>query len=113
MTYREERPWGSFETICSGPNYKVKTLSVKPYERLSLQKHEHREEHWVVVAGTGTITVGDRQLIAFPGTTAHIPKGEIHRLEAGESELILIEVQRGSQLYEDDITRLSDDYGRK
>lgn len=113
MTYKEERPWGSFETICAGPNYKVKTISVKPHSRLSLQKHEHREEHWVVVNGTGTITVGDVTFPASPGTNAHILKGQIHRLEAGDAELTLIEVQRGSQLYEEDITRLSDDYGRK
>jgi mannose-1-phosphate guanylyltransferase len=113
MTYSEERPWGSFETICSGPKYKVKVISVKPHSRLSLQKHEHREEHWVVVGGVGTITVGDQTVPAYPGTTAFIPPGEVHRLEAEDKELTLIEVQRGSQLYEEDITRLSDDYGRK
>lgn len=113
MTYAEERPWGSFETICSGSMYKVKRISVKPHSRLSLQRHEHRMEHWVVVAGTGVITVGDVEFPASPGTTADIPKGQVHRLEAGDSELVLIEVQRGSQLYEEDITRLSDDYGRK
>jgi mannose-6-phosphate isomerase-like protein (cupin superfamily) len=113
MTYSEERPWGSFETVCSGAKYKVKVISVKPHARLSLQKHEHREEHWVVVAGTGTITVEDQSFPASPGVTAHIQKEQTHRLESGDTELILIEVQRGSHLYEEDITRLSDDYGRK
>lgn len=113
MTYAEERPWGSFETVCSGPTYQVKQISVRPYSRLSLQKHEYREEYWIVVKGTGTITVGDQEFEAAPGVTAYIPKGEVHRLEADEAELILIEVQRGSLLFEDDITRLSDDYGRK
>lgn len=113
MTYAEERPWGTFETICSGSTYKVKRISVKPQSRLSLQKHEHRSEHWVVVTGTGVITVEDAEIVASPGTTAFIPVGAVHRLEAGDSELVLIEVQRGTKLYEEDITRLSDDYGRK
>jgi mannose-1-phosphate guanylyltransferase len=93
--------------------YKVKRISLKPNSRLSLQKHTHRTEHWVVVSGTGVITVGDVEFPASPGTTANIPKEEIHRLESGDSGLVLIEIQRGSQLYEEDITRLSDDYGRK
>jgi mannose-6-phosphate isomerase len=113
MTYAEERPWGWFETLVSGTTYKVKLISVKPNSRLSLQKHEHRSEHWVVVTGTGVITVEDAEILASPGTTAFIPVGAVHRLEAGDSELVLIEVQRGAKLYEEDITRLSDDYGRK
>lgn len=113
MTYAEERPWGSFETLCSGPTYKVKLISVKPNSRLSLQTHEYRSEHWVVVAGKGKITVGNQEIDASPGTTAFIPVGEVHRLEAGPTELVLVEVQRGTRLYEGDITRLSDDYGRK
>jgi len=113
MTYAEERPWGWFETLVSSTTYKVKLISVKPNSRLSLQKHEHRSEHWVVVKGTGVITVEDAEILASPGTTAFIPVGAVHRLEAGDSELVLIEVQRGAKLYEDDITRLSDDYGRK
>ncbi len=113
MTYREERPWGWFETIYQGPHYLVKVLAVSPNQRLSLQRHEYREEHWTVVGGSGVITVGEQEIPAAPGVTAHIPKGEVHRLEAGESELTLVEVQRGSRLYEDDIVRLDDDYGRK
>jgi mannose-6-phosphate isomerase-like protein (cupin superfamily) len=113
MTYSETRPWGWFETILTGAQYQVKLLVVEPNQRLSLQKHEHREEHWVVVGGSGTITVGDESFPATPGVTAYITKGEWHRLEAGESTLKLIEVQRGSLLYEEDITRKSDDYGRK
>lgn len=113
MTYREERPWGWFETILKGQQYQVKVLVVHPEQRLSLQKHEHREEHWVVVGGSGTITVGETVFPASPGVTAHIPVGEWHRLEAGSTELRLIEVQRGTPLYEEDITRKSDDYGRK
>jgi len=113
MTYSETRPWGWFETILTGPQYQVNLLVVNANQRLSLQKHEHREEHWVVVGGSGTITVGDDSITAAPGVTAHIPKGEWHRLEAGDCELKLIEVQRGSLLYEEDITRQSDDYGRK
>lgn len=113
MSYYETRPWGWFETILTGPQYQVKQLVVNAHQRLSLQKHEHREEHWVVVAGSGTITVGEDTIAAVPGITAHIPQGEWHRLEAGDSELKLIEVQRGSLLYEGDITRKSDDYGRK
>lgn len=113
MTYFETRPWGWFETILAGPQYKVKQLVVEPGQRLSLQKHAHREEHWVVVAGSGTITVGGDSIAATPGVTAHIPEGEWHRLEAGDCELKLIEVQRGSLLYEEDIIRSDDDYGRK
>jgi len=113
MSYSETRPWGWFETVLTGPQYQVKQLVVNANQRLSLQKHAHREEHWVVVSGFGTITVGDKSFPASPGTTAYIPKGEWHRLEAGDGELKLIEVQRGSFLYEEDITRKSDDYGRK
>jgi mannose-6-phosphate isomerase-like protein (cupin superfamily) len=113
MTYAETRPWGWFETILTGPQYQVKLIVVHANQRLSLQKHEYRYEDWVVVGGSGTITVGDKIIPAVPGTTAHIPKEEWHRLEAGDCELRLIEVQRGNLLYEEDITRKSDDYGRK
>lgn len=113
MTYAETRPWGWFETILTGPLYQVKLLVVHANHRLSLQKHEYREEHWVVVGGSGTITVGEETIPAAPGVTVTIHKDQWHRLEAGDCELRLIEVQRGNLLYEGDITRMEDDYGRK
>ena len=108
-----ERPWGSWEVLDVSPGYKVKRITVAPRSRLSLQTHVHRSEHWLVVAGVATCTVGDEQELVGPGEHAFVPRGVIHRI-ANESadELIIVEVQVGDYTGEDDIVRLQDDYGR-
>ena len=115
LTHQREvfRPWGSYDSVDSGPNYQVKRISVNPGARLSLQRHKHRAEHWVVVEGTAKVHVDgvDHQLYA--NDSIYIPLGAVHCLanETG-SPLHLVEVQSGSYLGEDDIERLEDIYGR-
>ncbi len=107
------RPWGSWEVLDQGRDYKVKRITVRSHSRLSLQTHAHRAEHWVVVAGLATCTIGDREVLLQAGESIHVPLGESHRLGNHEDDdLILIEVQLGAYLGEDDIVRLADDYGR-
>jgi mannose-6-phosphate isomerase-like protein (cupin superfamily) len=109
----EKRPWGSFHTLEEGPGYKIKRLVVLPGKRLSLQRHRHRAEHWVVVAGTATIVNGARTLRLRPRACAVIPRQAWHRIENhGRSVVVIIEVQHGTYLGEDDIVRMQDDYGR-
>ena len=107
----EHRPWGTYEVLLDKPDHKVKEIYVKPNHRFSLQYHEHREEHWVIVEGIGTITQGEIESIIRPGEYAYIPKGSIHRLHGGNEGITFIEVQRGI-CEEDDIIRIEDDYGR-
>jgi len=107
------RPWRFFETLDAGPHYQVKHLMIKPGASLSLQKHEHRAEHWLVVAGTAKVTRGEEEMELAPNQSTYIPRGMVHRLEnTGEDDLDIIEVQSGSYLGEDDITRLDDPYSR-
>jgi mannose-6-phosphate isomerase-like protein (cupin superfamily) len=107
------RPWGWFETLGEGPGYLVKRLQLEPGQRLSLQRHRHRCEHWVVVAGEGELEVDGTTLAARPGTTLWIPLAAVHRASAtGPDPLVIVEVQRGESLSEADIERLADDYGR-
>jgi mannose-1-phosphate guanylyltransferase/mannose-6-phosphate isomerase len=107
------RPWGYYQGIDRGGRYQVKRIMVKPGAQLSLQKHFHRAEHWVVVAGTAEVTVGDKTLTRHENESVYIPIGNVHRLvNPGKIELELIEVQVGSYLGEDDIVRLDDVYGR-
>jgi mannose-6-phosphate isomerase len=107
------RPWGSWEVLDLGPGYKVKRITVHSHSRLSLQTHACRAEHWVVVAGVATCTIGDREVVLRPGERAHVPLGAPHRISNHEDgDLILVEVQSGDYLGEDDIVRLEDDYGR-
>jgi mannose-1-phosphate guanylyltransferase/mannose-6-phosphate isomerase len=107
------RPWGSFQTVDAGDGFQVKRITVKPGGCLSLQKHARRAEHWVVVAGTATVTRGEETLELGPNQSTYIPIGMAHRLENRASEpLHLIEVQSGDYLGEDDIERLEDIYGR-
>ena len=107
------RPWGTYEVLLSTANYKIKRIVVKPGKRLSLQKHFHRNEHWIVVSGTATVTVGDSIKLIRPNESTYIKMGEVHRLEnQGKIPVVLIEAQVGEYTGEDDIVRISDDYQR-
>jgi mannose-1-phosphate guanylyltransferase / mannose-6-phosphate isomerase len=108
------RPWGSYDSVDAGPRFQVKRLTVKPGAVLSLQKHAHRAEHWVVVKGTARITRGEDVFLLAENESTFIPVGTVHRIEnPGEELLQIIEVQSGGYLGEDDIVRLDDNYGRK
>ena len=110
---RSHRPWGYCEIIAQGSGFQVKQLVVKPGGKLSLQSHAHRAEHWVVVAGTARVTIGDEVKLLGVDQSAYIPLGAVHRLEnPGQVELRLIEVQSGAYLGEDDIVRYEDIYAR-
>jgi len=125
---RSHRPWGWYETLVESPavpmstafpdaqlqttGYLVKRLWVNPESRISLQRHHHRCEHWLVVEGSGQLECGGKVLDATVGTSLFVPQGAIHRASAGPSGLLIIEVQRGSELREEDIERFEDDYGR-
>ncbi|MEI8171023.1 MAG: phosphomannose isomerase type II C-terminal cupin domain [Rhodoferax sp.] len=110
---RTERPWGWYETISVAPGNKIKRIGVLPGRQISLQKHHQRAEHWVVVVGTATVTLDEQVLTLAVGAHVDIAIGQVHRL-ANHSEVPveIVEVQFGSYLEEDDIVRLSDDYGR-
>jgi mannose-1-phosphate guanylyltransferase/mannose-6-phosphate isomerase len=107
------RPWGYYQDVDIAARYKVKRIVVKPGSKLSLQKHFHRSEHWVVVKGTAEVTLGDNVRSVHENESIYIPIGSIHRLaNPGKIALELIEVQVGSYLGEDDIVRVDDVYGR-
>ena len=107
------RPWGWYDSLEEDGRFKVKRILVKPGASLSLQKHHHRAEHWVVVKGTAEIKCGDKQLLLTENQSTYIPLGEVHRLtNPGTIALEIIEVQSGSYLGEDDIVRFEDHYGR-
>lgn len=107
------RPWGVYDSIDRGDGYQVKRITVKPGAKLSVQMHNHRSEHWVVVAGTAKVTKGKKTFLLAQNESTYIPIGEVHALEnPGEKNLELIEVQSGSYLGEDDIVRFDDIYGR-
>jgi mannose-1-phosphate guanylyltransferase / mannose-6-phosphate isomerase len=107
------RPWGWYDSIDEGGRFKVKRIQVKPKASLSLQKHHHRAEHWIVVTGTAEITNGNKVLTLTENQSTYIPLGEVHRLaNPGTIPLEIIEVQSGSYLGEDDIVRFEDTYGR-
>jgi mannose-1-phosphate guanylyltransferase len=107
------RPWGGYTSVLNGERFQVKRLFVTPGKRLSLQKHHHRSEHWIVVRGTAEVTIGDRTIPLRENESVYIPQGEVHRLaNPGKILLELIEVQTGSYLGEDDIIRIEDEFGR-
>ena len=107
------RPWGTYTILEDTPGYKIKRIVVKPGKRLSLQKHFHRSEHWIVVSGTATVTVGDKVKIVRPNESTYIKMGEMHRLEnEGKIDVVLIEAQVGEYTGEDDIVRVEDDFKR-
>jgi len=107
------RPWGTYTVLEDTPSYKIKRIVVKAGKRLSLQKHFHRNEHWIVVSGTATVTVGNEKKLVRPNESTYIKMGEIHRLEnEGKIPVVLIEAQVGEYTGEDDIVRIEDDFER-
>ena len=110
---RSERPWGWYESISEETGNKVKRIHVHPGQKLSLQKHAQRAEHWVVVLGRARVTLDDAEFDLEPGQHCDIAVGQVHRLaNLTEQALEIVEVQFGAYLGEDDIVRLQDDYGR-
>jgi mannose-6-phosphate isomerase-like protein (cupin superfamily) len=108
-----ERSWGSFEPVIAGRGYLVKRIVVRPGRKLSLQYHQFRSEHWTVVEGEAHATVGEDVMILQPDDSIYIPLGAVHRLEnRGRTDVVVIEVQCGAYLGEDDIVRIDDDFGR-
>ncbi len=107
------RPWGTYTVLEDSQGYKIKRVIVRPGKRLSLQKHLQRSEHWIVVSGKATVTVGDQTLLVYPNESTYIKMGEVHRLaNDGKIPLVLIEAQVGEYTGEDDIIRITDDYKR-
>jgi mannose-6-phosphate isomerase len=110
---RGERPWGTYTVLEENTHYKIKRIEVLPGQRLSLQKHHHRSEHWIVVSGSALVTCGEREFMVNINESTFIPIGEQHRLQnPGKIPLVIIEVQSGEYLGEDDIVRFQDDYQR-
>ena len=109
----DERPWGRWEVIATGETYACKRITVRPGQKLSLQLHHHREEHWTIVEGSGLFTCGDKQQTVGPKDHVFIPLKTAHRIEnPGDIDVVLIEVQQGDHLDENDIVRIEDVYGR-
>ncbi|MEB3311554.1 MAG: phosphomannose isomerase type II C-terminal cupin domain [Snowella sp.] len=112
-TETETRPWGSFTTLEEGPGYKIKRIEVNPGHRLSLQMHYHRSEHWIVLSGTAKVTCDEKIEVLEANQSTYVPQCSAHRLEnPGVIKLVIIEVQNGDYLGEDDIVRFQDDYAR-
>lgn len=110
---KDHRPWGWFETLARGPRFQVKRITVHPKARLSLQSHHHRSEHWIVVQGTARVTLDGAVRLITENESVYIPVGAVHRLEnPGKLPMVLIEVQTGAYLGEDDILRYDDVYAR-
>jgi mannose-6-phosphate isomerase len=110
---RGDRPWGYYLVLLEEPGYKVKQIVVTPGMRLSLQRHRRRAEHWHVVLGEAEVTRDEEIVRLLPGESIDIPLGALHRVESvGKENLVVIEVQMGEYLGEDDIERFKDDYGR-
>ena len=107
------RPWGKYDSIDRGDRHQVKRITVNPGAKLSLQMHNHRSEHWVVVSGLAKVTLGTETFFLYENQSTYIPIGEVHSLEnPGDCKLEIIEIQSGTYLGEDDIVRLKDKYGR-
>jgi mannose-6-phosphate isomerase-like protein (cupin superfamily) len=108
-----QRPWGQYHKFHQEPGVWVKRVEVNPHSRLSLQKHQHRSEKWIIVAGQGLAIVEAQEIPVNPGVVVDIPLGAIHRIgNTGEDKLVFIEVACGKHLTEDDIIRIQDDYSR-
>lgn len=111
---RDQRPWGTWEVLATGVGYTLKRIVVMPGHRLSLQYHNHRSEHWTVVAGEAEVEIDDESFVLFDGEHIHVPLRARHRIRnIGNEPLIFIEVQTGELLDEMDIVRVVDDYGRE
>jgi mannose-6-phosphate isomerase len=107
------RPWGSYTVLAEGESFKVKTIEVRPQQRLSYQRHARRSEHWFVVAGEGVVTLDGNRVEVRAGDAVDVSRGTAHRIHnTGVVPLVFVEVQHGDYFGEDDITRLDDDYGR-
>ena len=108
------RPWGHYEVLSDGADFKTKVITVRPGKRLSYQRHARRSEHWFVVRGTGTVTLDGRPVEVRAGVAVDVPVGMAHRIEntSTSDDLVFVEVQHGDYFGEDDIVRLEDDYGR-
>jgi mannose-6-phosphate isomerase-like protein (cupin superfamily) len=107
------RPWGAYTVLAEGDGFKVKTIEVRPEQRLSSQRHACRSEHWFVVAGEGVVTLDGSRLEVRGGDAVDVPRGTAHRIHnTGTVPLVFVEVQHGDYFGEDDIVRLEDDYGR-
>jgi mannose-1-phosphate guanylyltransferase len=107
------RPWGTYTVLQEGARFKIKRIEVKPGHTLSLQMHHHRSEHWIVVSGTAKVSCDDKTFLVAANASTYIPIGTRHRLEnPGVMDLVMIEVQCGDYLGEDDIVRFEDKYGR-
>lgn len=110
---RGDRPWGYYLVLFVDEGYKVKRFLVHPGQRLSLQRHQKRAEHWHIVQGKAIVTRGDEELPLSAGDNVSIPLGAVHRVQnVGNNDLVIIEVQTGAYVGEDDIERLADDYNR-
>lgn len=109
----EDRPWGSFDVLFHSPTHQVKHIIVMPSHRLSLQFHNHREEHWVIISGLGLATIDSAEREVKPGDYVHVCAKTTHRIKCISNEpLVIVEVWTGDYLGEDDIIRLQDDYAR-
>ena len=110
---KQHRPWGWYESLTNGPKFQVKKICVLVGGKLSLQSHKHRSEHWVIVEGTAKVTINNKINILKSGESTYVPLGHKHRLEnEGKIPLLIIEIQIGSYLGEDDIIRYDDIYSR-
>jgi mannose-6-phosphate isomerase len=108
-----ERPWGKYLVLLNGADHKVKEITVNPGQRLSLQRHKKREEHWFIHRGEALVTIDQKTHKLTVGQYIDIPRGSVHRIEnAGKGELVFIEIQTGDYFGEDDIERIEDDYER-
>ena len=108
-----ERPWGTYEVLATSDTHQVKRIVVKPGQRLSYQTHEQRSEYWVIVAGTGTVTLEGQDAMCLAGDAFIVDEGMPHRISnTGTEDLVFIETQLGTYFGEDDIVRLEDDFGR-
>lgn len=110
----DSRPWGRWQVVEANPSYTLKRIEVDPGQRLSLQYHNYRSEHWVVVSGSGVATIGGDAVRVERGSHIYVPRETKHRIaNDGEQELVFIEVQFGDRLEEEDIVRIEDDYERE
>ena len=108
----DTRPWGWWKTLVNAEDYKIKHIFVAPYQKLSLQTHEFRSETWMIAEGSGFVVIGNRRFKAEKGLVFTIQKHEEHRAETEDSSMVIVELQLGSYLGEDDVKRIEDIYGR-